>query len=542
VAASAPVLDPPIDFERNPAGYRHWRVSVEAPIATVTMAVDPDGGTGPHQLKLNSYDLAVDIELADIVQRLRFEHPEVRAVVLTGGLEKVFCAGANIQTLAAASHHHKVNFCKFTNETRASIEDATAHSGQVWLAAVNGTAAGGGYELALACDEIILVDDRSSAVSLPEVALLGVLPGTGGLTRLVDKRHVRRDLADVFSTRAEGARGAQALEWGLVDSVASRSAFDDHVAARARARAEESDRRVGGPPVALDRLESRHLAVDLDPDLGAATLTLTVPAGDAPGSPDAAVDLGCRWWFLAACRELDDAVLRLRFNQPEIGTWILRAEGAAADVLAADQLIRSHPDHWLLREVRLYWKRTLKRLDLSARTLVALVEPGSCFAGTLAELALAADRSFILGDSAATLTLTDANDGWYPMANGLARLHSRFWGRDGDLARARGHFHRDLTGEEAVAAGLVTFAPDDIDWEDEIRLFVEERSSFSPDALTAMEANLRFVGPESMETKIFGRLSAWQNWVFQRPNATGPEGALQRYGTGTRPAYDRRRV
>ena len=534
--------DAGVHFRTEPADYRHWSIEIDGHVATVAMAVDPRGGLGDYELKLNSYDLAVDIELADVVQRLRFEHPEVHAVVLTSGLDKVFCAGANIQMLAGASHHHKVNFCKFTNETRIAIEDASAHSGQVWLAAINGTAAGGGYELALACDEIILVDDRSSAVSLPEVPLLGVLPGTGGLTRLVDKRHVRRDLADVFATRAEGAKGKQALDWGLVDTVAPPSGFPGHVRERAATRAGESDRPDDGPADAFSRLDAyRHVDVEIDRDLGAANITLPSPA-------PADVDLSIDGWLVRACRELDDAIVDLRFNQPEIGTWVLRTRGDAGGVLSADEAIRSHADHWLAREIRLYWARTLRRLDLSARTLIALVHPGSCFAGTLAELVLCADRSYMLdgtledGQEPAGLQLTDANDGWYPMSNGISRLQSRFWGRDDSVMAIRKRLGESLAPDEARDLELVTQTPDDIDWDDEVRLLLEERASFSPDALTGMEANFRFVGPESMETKIFGRLTAWQNWIFQRPNAAGPEGALRRYGTGSRPEFDRKRV
>jgi benzoyl-CoA-dihydrodiol lyase len=550
-----PHADPgPVDFERDPERYRHWSLEVDGRVAVVTMAVDPRGGSGGYELKLNSYDLSVDIELADVVQRLRFEHPEVGAVVLTGGLDKVFCAGANIQMLAGASHHDKVNFCKFTNETRNAIEDASAHSGQVWLAAVNGTAAGGGYELALACDEIVLVDDRSSAVSLPEVPLLGVLPGTGGLTRLVDKRHVRRDLADIFATRAEGAKGAQALQWRLVDSMAPPSSFEEHVRSRAAARAAASDRpaspegavKLGplGRTEAGDAARYPHTEVVIDRAAGSATITVHAPGG-----------AGWRW-LLEAGRELDDAVLRLRFNEPEIGTWVLRTRGETADVLAADGQISAEgsggPEPWLAREVTLYWKRVLKRLDVSARTLVALVDPGSCFAGTLAELIFAADRSYMLegtvddgaegGAKPAVVQLGAANDGWYPMGNGLTRLESRFYGRDAELREARSRLGTELAAVDASALGLVTATPDDIDWDDEVRLVLEERASFSPDALTGLEANLRFVGPETVETKIFGRLTAWQNWIFQRPNSTGEQGALRRYGSGSRPAYDRRRV
>jgi benzoyl-CoA-dihydrodiol lyase len=552
----------PVTFDRHPSTYRHWRLEIEPPLARLTMQVDPEGGLNEgYQLKLNSYDLGVDIELNDAVQRLRFEHPEVRAVIVTGGIDKMFCAGANIQMLAGASHHHKVNFCKFTNETRNSIEDATSGSQQVWMAAVNGTAAGGGYELALACDDILLVDDRSSAVSLPEVPLLGVLPGTGGLTRVVDKRHVRRDLADVFATRTEGIRGSQAVEWGLVDAVAPRTKFDDEARNRAMARAEGSDRPADGRGVELTPLERSiegdmirypNLEIRLDREMGAACFTLLGPSAKGlPSTPEAIVEAGAGFWALAACRELDDALLHLRFNEPEIGTWVLETRGDVAAVLAVDDVLREHADHWLVREIRLFWRRTLKRLDLSARTLVSLATPGSCFAGTLAELLLAADRSFMLEGTfedaeeavpPAEVVLTDANDGWYTMSNGLTRLQSRFWGHDDALEAVRASLGKHLLAEEASGLGLVTFTPDDIDWEDEIRLTLEERASFSPDALTGLEANYRFVGPETLETKIFGRLTAWQNWIFQRPNASGPDGALRRYGTGSRPSYDRKRI
>jgi benzoyl-CoA-dihydrodiol lyase len=544
----------------DPSSYRHWEVSCEGPVATLTMRVTPDAGLrDDYELKLNSYDLGVDIELHDAVQRLRFEHPEVKAVVLTGGLDKVFCSGANIQMLAGATHAHKVNFCKFTNETRLGIEDATAHSGQAWIAAVNGTAAGGGYELALACDEIVLVDDRSSAVSLPEVPLLAVLPGTGGLTRLVDKRGVRRDRADVFATRTEGIRGRQAVEWGLVDVVAPRSRFDGVVRERAQARAAGSDRPDGGPGVSLaplevhaaaDALRYASVSVAIDRGLRAAFITVHGPSGRQPSDPGELLAAGASAWVLSAVRELDDAILRLRFNEPEVGTWVLRTEGDPALAAAAEEVLApGASDHWLAREVRLYWCRTLKRLDLSARTLVALVDPGSCFAGVLAELALAADRSFMFDGTrpesdlpAPELRLTPANDGWFPMSNGLSRLATRFWADDHGLDAARAQIGKNLVAAEAADAGLVTFTPDDIDWDDEVRLALDERASFSPDALTGMEASLRFAGPETMETKIFGRLSAWQNWIFQRPNAAGGEGALRRFGTGSRPSYDRART
>jgi benzoyl-CoA-dihydrodiol lyase len=549
-----------IEFRTDPSSYRHWALSFDGPVATLTMRVMPDAGLrGDYELKLNSYDLGVDIELYDAVQRLRFEHPEAKAVVVTGGLDKVFCAGANIQMLAGSTHGHKVNFCKFTNETRNSIEDATVHSGQAWIAAVNGTAAGGGYELALACDEILLVDDRSSSVSLPEVPLLAVLPGTGGLTRVVDKRHVRRDRADVFATRPEGIKGRQAVEWGLVDAVAPRSRFDELVRERAQARAGASDRPDHGPGVPLvpleididdDALRYGAVSVDIDRGLGVAGITVHAPPGTEPSHPDGLLAAGSSAWLLAAARQLDDAILRLRFNEPEIGTWVLRTEGDPGLVVAAEELLAPESsDHWLVREIRLYWSRTLKRLDHSARTLVTLIEPGSCFAGLLTELALAADRSFMLEGTrpghdlpAAQLRLTAANDGWFPMSNGLSRLASRFWGDAAALDAARAQIGKQLLAAEAADAGLVTFAPDEIDWDDEVRLTLEERAAFSPDALTGMEANLRFAGPETMETKVFGRLSAWQNWIFQRPNAVGREGALRRFGTGSRPSYDRERT
>ena len=550
------MTEPAVSFDVDPTGYRHWCLVIASPVATLTMRVTPNAGlVADYELKLNSYDLSVDIELNDIVQRLRFEHPEVRAVVLTGGIPKVFCAGANIQMLAGSTHHHKVNFCKFTNETRIAIEDATENSHQVWLAAVNGTAAGGGYELALACDEILLVDDRSSAVSLPEVPLLAVLPGTGGLTRLVDKRHVRRDLADVFATRAEGVKGQQAVEWGLVDAVAPLSRYDDLVQARALRRAAGSDRPTDVSGLVLTPLEREitgaglaysYVRVAIDRDVGLARLTMRGPSGPQPTDPDR---LDSSSWLVAAVRQLDDAILWLRFNEPEIGTWVLLAEGDPTAVLAAEEILGTGGDDWLVREIRLLWARTFRRLDLSARSVVALIEPGSCFAGTLAELALAADRSFMLDGppanedlALATLELTEANDGWYPMTNGLSRLRSRFWGKAADLDRARGLLGKPLLAAEALAAGLVTFAPDDLDWDDEVRVTLEELASFSPDALSGLEANLRFVGPETMETKIFGRLTVWQNWIFVRPNAVGAEGALHRFGSGSRPSYDRKRV
>ena len=556
----------PIDCRREPPNYRHWRVDVDGPVATLTLAVDPAGGLADdYELKLNSYDLSVDIELYDALQRLRFGHPEVGCVVLTGGLDKVFCAGANIQMLAGSTHDHKVNFCKFTNETRLGLEDASATSGLRSLAALNGTAAGGGYELALACDEIVLVDDRSSTVSLPEVPLLGVLPGTGGLTRLVDKRHLRRDLADVFTTRAEGVRGEQAVAWGLVDSVAPPSTFTAHVRQRAEALA-AGGRHAPGPGIDLsplgrqvsaDSIAYRHLRVEIDRRDGAAHFHIAGPGRNEPATAGELVAAGDGAWVLALCRELDDAILHLRLNEAAVGNWVFHSRGEPDAVLAVDDALDAMGDHWLAREIRAYWARTLKRLDTSARSLFTLVEPGSCFAGTLAELVLVADRSFMLDGTftdddpddegrhtrpPAAVTLTPVNDGPYPMGHGLSRLANRFWGHDDALAAARDRFGKGLDAQECLELGLVTFAPDDLDWEDEVRLALEERAAFSPDALTGLETNLRFAGPESMETRIFARLSAWQNWIFLRPNASGPEGALRRYGTGSRPSYDRKRV
>jgi benzoyl-CoA-dihydrodiol lyase len=550
-----------IEFAVDPHNYRHWSVDIDGGVATVTMVVDPEAGLSrDYELKTNSYDLAVDIELHDIVQRLRFEHPSVKAVVLTGGLEKIFCAGANIQMLAGASHGHKVNFCKFTNETRNEIEEASQLSGQIWIAAVNGTAAGGGYELALACDEILLIDDRASAVSLPEIPLLAVLPGTGGLTRVVDKRHVRRDLADVFATRAEGVKGQQAVDWRLVDAVAPNSSFSDLIAERVAARSAQSVRPDGCAGVELpvfgsttsfgdDLLESPNVDVVIDRQAGTATFVVRGPSSPQPGTAEQLIETGAEGWLLSTALELDHAILHLRFNEPLIGTWLFRTEGDENAVLAAEAVIEREPENWFVREVHLLWTRVLKRLDLSSRSLIALIDEGSCFAGTLAELAFAADRSIMLEgqreDSdrpAPKMVLTDANFGWYHMSNGISRLATRFWQRDDTYAAARDLMGKDLDAASAAAGELVTFAMDDIDWDDEVPVMIAERASFSPDALTAMEANYRFVGPETMETKIFSRLTAWQNWVFQRPNAVGPEGALQRFGTGSRPDYDMNRV
>jgi benzoyl-CoA-dihydrodiol lyase len=551
-----------VEFRTSPAKYRHWRLAIDGPVATLAMDVDEQGGLVPgYELKLNSYDLGVDIELYDAVQRLRFEHPEVKAVVMTSGKEKIFCAGANIRMLAASAHSWKVNFCKFTNETRNGIEDATANSGQAYLAALNGTASGGGYELALACDRILLVDDRSSVVSLPELPLLGVLPGTGGLTRVVDKRHVRRDLADYFSTKAEGIGGKKAVAWKLVDEVVPRARWQEVVSERVRDSASSSPRLPGGPAIELTELDKTrdadsvsypHVSATLDRDRGVAEITVTGPPAPAPASMADARAEGAAFWPLAVARELDDLILDLRTNEAEIGTWVLKTAGDASRVLACDELLLAHADSdWLAREVVLYWKRTLKRLDVTSRSLIALIEPGSCFAGSLLELALAADRSYMLfgvfedvdpDATPAAVTVGPANLGPLPMGNGLTRLATRFLGDAGALAAAEKPAGSPLEAEAAEQLGLVTFAPDDIDWDEEVRIAVEERASFSPDALTGLEANYRFAGPETIETKIFGRLTAWQNWIFYRPNASGPDGALRAYGTGKRADFDRKRV
>jgi benzoyl-CoA-dihydrodiol lyase len=551
-----------VEFRTSPARYRHWRLSTDGQVATLAMDVDEQGGLVPgYELKLNSYDLGVDIELYDAVQRLRFEHPEVKAVVMTSGKDKIFCAGANIRMLAGSAHSWKVNFCKFTNETRNGIEDATAGSGQVYLAALNGTASGGGYELALACDRILLVDDRSSVVSLPELPLLGVLPGTGGLTRVVDKRHVRRDLADYFSTKSEGIGGKKAVAWRLVDEVVPRVRWQEVVSERARDSAASAGRLDGGAAIELtelakeradDSVNYEYVSASLDRDRAVAEITVTGPPADAPASMAGVYAQGAAFWPLAVARELDDLILDLRTNETEIGTWVFKTEGDAARVLAHDELLLANTDSdWLAREIVLYWKRTLKRLDVTSRSLIALIEPGSCFAGSLLELALAADRSYMLfgvfqdadpDAEPAAVTVGPANLGPLPMGNGLTRLATRFLGDAEGLAAVEKSVLSPLEAEEAEKLGLVTFAPDDIDWEEEVRIAVEERASFSPDALTGLEANYRFAGPETIETKIFGRLTAWQNWIFYRPNASGPDGALRAYGTGKRADFDRKRV
>ena len=546
-----------IDFQTEPTRYRHWKLSFDGPIAMLTMDVDPDGGLmDGYDLKLNSYDLGVDIELADAVQRLRFEHPEVKTVVLRSGKEGVFCAGANIRMLGKATHGHKVNFCKFTNETRLSIEDASENSGQTYLAAISGAAAGGGYELAVTADHIMLIDDRRSSVSLPELPLLAVLPGTGGLTRLTDKRRVRRDRADIFCTAEEGVRGQRAVEWRLVDEVVPPSAWDAKVKERALELADKSDR-IGGKGIGLPPLDRTiggdaiiypHVKVALDRTLRSASITILAPSV-LPGDLRGIHDSGAAFWPLAMARELDDALLHLRLNEPSIGLIVFRSVGDPADVMAADSLLEQYRADWLVREIRLYLKRVFKRVDMMARSLIALIEPGSCFAGSLAELVFAADRSVMLsgtvaGDNRgpATLHLSALNFSAYPMGNGLSRLANRFYGEPDSVNTAAGLIGETLNAEAADEHGLITLAYDSIDWDDEVRLILEERASFSPDALTGLEANLRFVGPETMETRIFGRLTAWQNWIFQRPNAVGEAGSLKRYGSGVRPDFNTERV
>jgi benzoyl-CoA-dihydrodiol lyase len=548
-----------VDFRTEPSRYRHWKLSIDGRVATLQMDVNEAGGLVPgYELKLNSYDLGVDIELHDAIQRLRFEHPEVGAVILTSGKERIFCAGANIRMLNQSSHGWKVNFCKFTNETRNGIEEATAESRQAWICAVNGPCAGGGYELALACDHIVMADDASTTVALPEVPLLAVLPGTGGLTRLVDKRRVRRDRADFFCTLEEGIKGQRAVEWRLVDEVVPRSRLEETVKARAAALAARTDRPADARGIALtpltrtlevDRIAYRHVRCALDRTRGLAEITVSAPAGAAPPGLAAIHAAGADFWPLALARELDDLILHLRCNEEEIGVWVVRTEGSADAVEAHDRLLLDHQSDWLVREVRLYLKRALKRLDVTSRSIFALVEPGSCFVGTLLELVLAADRAYMLdgprdGDDrpAPTVRLTSANFGAYPMVNGLSRLASRFLDEPARADDLKGRIGQDLDAAAALEAGLVTFAPDDIDWDDEVRIALEERAAFSPDALTGMEASLRFGGPETLESKIFARLTAWQNWIFQRPNAVGPKGALKVYGTGQRADFDRRRV
>jgi benzoyl-CoA-dihydrodiol lyase len=553
-----PDTAPRVDYRTEPAQYRHWKLSVQDEVAQLTLDIAEDGGIRPgYKLKLNSYDLGVDIELADALNRVRFEHPQVRSVIVTSGKDRIFCSGANIFMLGVSSHAWKVNFCKFTNETRNGIEDSSKHSGLKFLAAVNGACAGGGYELALACDEIVLVDDRSSAVSLPEVPLLGVLPGTGGLTRVTDKRHVRHDLADIFCTSVEGVRGQRAVDWRLVDAIAKPAQFGAMVQERA-AKLGEGGRRAdkGAQGVKLARVEREetpdslryaHVNVEIDRARRTATLTVQAPSGPQPGDIAAIEAAGADWWPLAMCRQLDDAILNLRTNEADIGTWLLKTQGDAQAVLASDATMLAHQDHWLVRETLGALRRTLARLDVSSRSLFALVEPGSCFAGTLAEIAFAADRTYMLAlpddaERAPKLTLDEFNFGFFPMVNDQSRLQRRFYEESAPLEAARGAAGRALDADEALKLGLVTAAPDDIDWEDELRMAIEERAAMSPDALTGLEANLRFASKENMNTRIFGRLTAWQNWIFNRPNAVGAKGALKVYGTGEKAGFDLNRV
>ena len=548
-----------IDFQTDPSRYRHWRIEIEGDVASLVMDVDPLGGlSDQYELKLNSYDLAVDIELYDAVQRLRFEHPEVRAVVIKSGKDNVFCAGANIRMLGKATHGHKVNFCKFTNETRLAIEDASENSGQFYLCAIRGSAAGGGYELALATDHIMLVDDRRSAVALPETPLLAVLPGTGGLTRVTDKRKVRRDRADVFCSIEEGIRGSKAVDWRLVDEIVPNSKWQETVKVRAQQFASRSDRPRDQKGVRLvpldrvieaDRIIYSHVRVEIDRARLIATVAISSPSKGIPASIEDAHAAGARFWPLAMARELDDAILHLRVNEPQIGVVLLKTEGDAQTILAVDRLLNQANGDWLMREIRHYVKRVFKRIDVTAKSLIALIDPGSCFVGTLAELAFAADRAVMLigareGDNRppAAIVLGRANFGPYPMGNGLTRLQTRFLSDAEALKRAEAKLDAPVEGQEALDLGLVTLAFEDFDWDDELRVMLEERTSFSPDAMTGMEANLRFAGPETMETKIFGRLSAWQNWIFQRPNAIGEHGALKLYGSGVQPTFAKERV
>lgn len=548
-----------IDFQTSPDAYRHWRIEPDGEVARLVMDVDETAGLfDGYELKLNSYDLGVDIELADAIQRLRFEHPQVKTVVLASGKDKVFCAGANIRMLGGTAHSHKVNFCKFTNETRNSMEEASAESRQTYLCAVSGPCAGGGYELALACDHIMLTDDGSSTVSLPEVPLLAVLPGTGGLTRVTDKRKVRRDRADVFCSLEEGIRGRKAVDWRLVDEVAPASKFADAVKQRALELAAKSDRPSDGTGVKLKPLNKTItenaiayslVSVELDRSARIATINITGPDAAPPADMAAAESQGDQFWPLRLARELDDALLEIRFNELEIAVVQFKSAGDPALVLAYDKFLDSNAMHWLMRELLLYWRRVLKRVDLTSRTLAVMAEPGSCFAGTLAELLFAADRSYMAdgqfeGDNRpeATIALGPLNFGAYPMSNGITRLETRFLGEPEAVEAAKTKQGEALDASAASELGLVTFAFDDIDWEDEVRIFLEERASFSPDALTGMEANLRFAGPETMETRIFGRLTAWQNWIFQRPNAVGESGALKVYGSGDKARFDWERV
>jgi benzoyl-CoA-dihydrodiol lyase len=541
-----------VDFQTSPSHYRHWKLSIEGRIATLLMSVQEDGGIRPgYKLKLNSYDLGVDIELHDALQRIRFEHPEVASVVITSAKPRIFCSGANIYMLGLSSHAWKVNFCKFTNETRNGIEDSGEHSGLKFIAACNGSTAGGGYELALACDEIVLIDDRSSAVSLPEVPLLGVLPGTGGLTRLTDKRRVRRDLADVFCTTPEGVQGQRAKEWGLVDAMVKPQEFEAYVKNRALALAALSDRPEDAPGVELTPLERnvhehgyryRYVDVDMDPQRRTATLTIRAPESAGPASIVEILAAGAGWWPLQMSRELDDAILSLRVNQLERGLWIFRTEGERKNLLAIDSVLFSNRDHWFVREVIGMMRRTFARIDVTSRSIYALIEPGSCFAGSLLELALAADRVYMLDDPQCAIALSEMNFGRMEAANHLTRLDARFYRDKSQVSELRQLIGHELGPREAAELGLVTFTPDELDWNDEIRLAIESRLALSPDAMTGLEANLRFGEHETMESRIFARLSAWQNWIFVRPNAVGPMGALKVYGTGNRAKFDWERV
>ena len=548
-----------IEFNTHPDQYQHWTIDFDCPIATLKLKVNEDGGLhAGYKLKLNSYDLGVDIELHDAVQRLRFEHPEIKAIVLTSAMDNVFCAGANIKMLGLSTHAHKVNFCKFTNETRNSIEDASRFSGQTYITAINGTAAGGGYELALASEYIMLVDDGSSTVSLPEVPLLAVLPGTGGLTRIVDKRKVRRDHADYFCTVTEGIRGKRAQNWKLIDELVPRSKFEQKVEERAIEFANKSTRPTDEKGIALNPLNRKieenritydHVSAEYERQSGIVNLTIHAPYGDLPMDLESIHAAGANYWPLAMARELDDAIMHLSFNELELGTWVLRTQGEADQITIIDQTLIRHQEHWLVREIILNIKRVFKRLDLASRSLVTLIEPGSCFAGTLLELVFAADRSYMLdgtfeggNEVPAMLRSTEMNFGPLPMCNELTRLQTRFLNDPQNVENIRAEIGKDLDAVFADELGLVTFIPDDIDWEDEVRIAVEERASFSPDALTGMEASLRFAGPETLETKIFGRLTAWQNWIFQRPNAVGEQGALKLYGTGKQAGFDKKRV
>jgi benzoyl-CoA-dihydrodiol lyase len=548
---------PRVDYQTHPSQYKHWKLKFEGPVATLAADFDENAGLRPgYKLKLNSYDLGVDIELNDAVNRIRFEHPEVRTVVLTSAKEKVFCSGANIFMLGVSSHAWKVNFCKFTNETRNGLEDSSRHSGLKFLAAVNGACAGGGYEVALACDEIILVDDRASAVSLPEVPLLGVLPGTGGLTRVTDKRHVRHDRADLFCTSVEGVRGQKAKDWRLVDDIAKPQVFAAKVQERALQLAASSDRPANGKGVALptvtrtietDALRYPNVTVEIDRGRRTATWTVKAPAGKQPSDIAGIEAAGAAWYPLQMARELEDAILSMRTNELDIGTWLVKTEGDAATVLAMDATLMAHQGHWLVRETIGLLRRTFSRLDVSSRSLFALIEPGSCFAGSLLELALACDRSYMLAlpddqTKAPKITVADTNFGLYPMITGQSRLQRRFYDEQPALDAVRAKAGQPLDADAAFALGLVTSNPDDIDWADEVRIAIEERVSMSPDALTGMEANLRFNGPENMFTRVFGRLTAWQNWIFQRPNAVGEKGALKVYGKGDKAAFDWHRV